>query len=99
MRATKKGKTRIERVSIAPTRVSVTYTGGRRLFQVLYAGESKRFNHHGISIAEVKTAQQAGRAVLNYLGASSKPDERGFYTLWEKSAPHLFPKSRRKEPL
>ena len=99
VRDTKKGKTRIERVSIAPTRVSVTYAGGRRLFQVLYAGESKRFNHNGISMAEVKTAQQAGRAVLNYLGASPKPDERGFYTLWEKSAPHILPKSRSKEPM
>jgi hypothetical protein len=89
---------RISRVSVAPTWVSATRLKGRHLIQVVYAGESKRFNHAGLAVGELKAAQLAGKAVLDFLGASESSDEEGFYTLWDAVSPEVLPKSRRKSP-
>jgi hypothetical protein len=89
---------RISRVSVAPTRVSATKPKGRHSIQVVYAGESKRFNHAGLAEGELKAAQLAGKAVLDFLGASENPDAEGFYTLWDAASPDVLPKSRRKSP-
>ena len=89
---------RISRVSVAPTRVSATKPKGRHSIKVVYAGESKRFNHAGLAEGELKAAQVAGKAVLDFLGASENPDAEGFYTLWDAASPDVLPKSRRKSP-
>ncbi|GHS94246.1 capsule biosynthesis protein [Synergistales bacterium] len=76
---------RITRVSIAPTRVSATKTGGKRKIEVVYAGESPRFNHAGLPKTEVAAARKAGKTVLDFLGARETFDNEGFYTLWEEN--------------
>ncbi len=89
----------IESVSLAPTRVSVVPAGNRRSVEVVYAGKGGNFNHAGLSKSEVKTAQDAGSAVLSFLGAdTSLIDEHGFYTLWDSSNPEAMPKSTRSSP-
>jgi poly-gamma-glutamate synthesis protein (capsule biosynthesis protein) len=92
------GKTRIVRVSIAPTRVAVTGPPGRRRVEVVYAGRGGSFNHAGLPADELKTARSAGDAVLDFLGAAASSDEMGFYTLWSEDAPDALPKGRRKAP-
>jgi poly-gamma-glutamate synthesis protein (capsule biosynthesis protein) len=92
------GKAAISRVLVAPTRVSATGQAGKRLVEVVYAGESPRFNHAGLRANELMKARAAGKAVLDFLGASAKPDPEGFYTLWDSASPDILPKSRRKSP-
>ena len=75
---------RVVRVSVAPVRVSARRVKGRHLIEVVYAGESPRFNHAGLPAAELAAAQAAGKAVLEFLGAAERPDAEGFYTLWNK---------------
>ena len=91
-------KGRIERVSVAPTRVSVTRPHGRPLIEVVYAGKSARFNHAGLSVNELKTIQDAGNAVLEFLGAVGSSDAQGFYTLWNAASPDSLPEGKRKAP-
>jgi poly-gamma-glutamate synthesis protein (capsule biosynthesis protein) len=76
---------RVTRVSVAPTRVSDTKVSGKRKIEVVYAGESPRFNHAGLPKAEIAAARKAGKAVLNFLGARETFDDEGFYTLWEEN--------------
>ncbi|MDR2528866.1 MAG: CapA family protein [Synergistaceae bacterium] len=89
---------RLTRVSAAPTRVSVAGAGKHRLVEVVYAGESPRFNHAGLPKKELQTARQAGRLVLDFLGAAVSADAEGFYTLWDATSPDALPKPRRKTP-
>ncbi|MDR0827746.1 MAG: CapA family protein, partial [Desulfovibrio sp.] len=89
---------RISRVSVAPTRISVTRPLGGSLIEVVYAGESARFNHEGLPTSELKKVQQAGAAVLEFVGAATSPDKEGFYTLWSADFPELLPKGNRKTP-
>ena len=89
----------ISRVSFAPTRVSSTKPGGRHLIEVVYAGESERFNHAGLPLGELKAARGAGRMVLDFLGAVGSADEEGFYTLWDARSPDVVPEGRRKSPM
>jgi hypothetical protein len=83
---------------VAPTRVSATKSRGRHLIQSVYAGKHARFNHAGLAAGELKTAQSAGKAVLDFLGASESPGEKGFYALWDSASPDVLPKSKRKSP-
>ncbi|MDR1875398.1 MAG: CapA family protein [Synergistaceae bacterium] len=92
------GGVHISRVSVAPTRVSATKPQGRHLIEVVYAGESERFNHAGLSLQELRTARNAGRAVLEFLGAAGSADAEGFYTLWDVRSPDAVPKGRRRTP-
>lgn len=89
----------ISRISLAPTRVAVTKPGGRHLIEVVYAGESERFNHAGLPLGELKAARAAGRMVLDFLGAVGSADAEGFYTLWDVRSPDIVPESRRKNPM
>lgn len=89
----------ISRVSFAPTRVSSTKPGGRHRIEVVYAGESERFNHAGLPLGELKAARGAGRMVLDFLGAVGSADEEGFYTLWDARSPDVVPEGRRKSPM
>jgi len=90
---------RVSRISVAPTWVSVTHGKGGRLIEVVYAGESSRFNHAGLNSASLSAARSAGKAVLDFLGATSETDSEGFYTLWDVTSPDVMPKGRRKSPL
>ena len=96
---TLKGGARIARVSAAPTWVSATRPGGRHLIEVVYAGESERFDRAGLPPREQKTALAAGKASLEFLGALTSPDAEGFYTLWDSASADILPKGRRKSPL
>ncbi|MDR1731352.1 MAG: CapA family protein [Synergistaceae bacterium] len=89
----------LSRVSVAPTRVSVTRREGRYLCEVVCGGESDRFNHAGLPASELKLLRKASRAVLDFLGASGEADEEGFYTLWDLRSPDVLPKGRIKSPL
>jgi poly-gamma-glutamate synthesis protein (capsule biosynthesis protein) len=80
-------KTRVVRVSVAPVRVSARRAKGKRLIEVVYAGESPRFNHAGLPASELTAAREAGRAVLKFLGAVGSADAEGFYTLWDEKSP------------
>jgi poly-gamma-glutamate synthesis protein (capsule biosynthesis protein) len=90
--------TRIKHVAIAPTWVSSTRAGGRRKFEVVYAGTGSRFNHAGLPKAEINKARAAGKLVLEFLGASGDPGEDGFYTLWDDASPDVLPVPGRKSP-
>jgi poly-gamma-glutamate synthesis protein (capsule biosynthesis protein) len=79
-------KARIARVSAAPTWVSARRVNGRRLIEVLYAGESARFDYSGLPAQERASARAAGKAVLEFLGATGSADAEGFYKLWEGGA-------------
>lgn len=92
------GGARLSRVSVAPTQVLSAMRGGRRFIEVVYAGESQRFNHSGVTKAEIKKTRLAGRAVLDFLGAASSPDDEGFYTLWNADFPDILPVKRRESP-
>jgi poly-gamma-glutamate synthesis protein (capsule biosynthesis protein) len=92
------GGARISRVSVAPTRVSITRPSGRRRFEVVYAGSSPRFNHAGLPASELKIARRAGDAVLKFLGATDSPDEDGFYTIWSEDAPDELPEGTLRSP-
>jgi len=93
-----RGGFRISRVSVAPTWVSVTRGRGGRLIEVVYAGESTRFNHAGFEAASLLRAKTAGKAVLDFLGARGDADDEGFYTIWDAAYPDILPKSGRKSP-
>ena len=88
----------ISRVSIAPTWVSARKEGGRRVIEAVYAGKGGQFNNSGLPEVELKEAQKAGGMVLDYLGASSVPDQDGFYTLWDALSPEILPTGRRAKP-
>ena len=90
---------RVSRVSVAPTWVSVTRGNGGRLIEVVYAGESPRFNHAGLGVTSLKTAKTSGKAVLDFLGARGEADAEGFYTLWDAVSPDVLPKAGRKAPM
>jgi poly-gamma-glutamate synthesis protein (capsule biosynthesis protein) len=89
---------RISHVSVAPIWVSTTRPKGKFLIETVYAGTSPRFNHAGLSPNELWKARQAGKAVLEFLGAAEEPDGEGFYTLWNAASPDHLPQSRRKMP-
>ncbi|NLL36003.1 MAG: CapA family protein [Fretibacterium sp.] len=91
-------RARVERLSIAPTRVSVLGSGKSRRIEVVYAGRGGPFNHEGLPSGELRIARNAGDAVLGFLGAAAEPDERGFYTLWSAQEPGALPKPVRKAP-
>jgi poly-gamma-glutamate synthesis protein (capsule biosynthesis protein) len=92
------GGARLSRASVAPTHVLSAMRGGRRFIEVVYAGESPRFNHSGITEVEIRKTRLSGRAVLDFLGAASSPDDDGFYTLWNADFPDIPPAGRRKSP-
>jgi poly-gamma-glutamate synthesis protein (capsule biosynthesis protein) len=92
-------RARVLRVYVAPVWVSARRTKGRRLVEVVYAGESARFNHAGLPSKELAAARTAGKSVLEFLGAVGSADEEGFYTLWDAVSPDVLPVSRRKSPL
>jgi poly-gamma-glutamate synthesis protein (capsule biosynthesis protein) len=92
------GGVRISRVSVAPTRVSSTGLSGHRKFEVIYAGESSRFDNAGLPAHELQETRIAGKAVLEFLGAVKIPDKEGFYTLWSSNAPEALPKRTRESP-
>jgi poly-gamma-glutamate synthesis protein (capsule biosynthesis protein) len=92
------GRAVITRVSVAPTWVSYKNHSGKRRIEAVYAGEGGLFNHAGLPEDELKSARQAGRAVLEFLGAEDEPDKDGFYTIWDSASPDKYPKSRRKTP-
>jgi hypothetical protein len=75
-------KARVVRVSVAPVWVSSRRVNGKPLIEVVYAGESPRFNHAGLPAAELAAARAAGKEVLAFLGVVESADEEGFYTLW-----------------
>lgn len=89
---------RLARVAVAPTRVSLVPVGGGRRAEVTYAGTGGNFNHAGLPASERDKALSAGRRVLDFLGAESEPDDRGFYTLWSAEEPERTPVSRAKSP-
>jgi poly-gamma-glutamate synthesis protein (capsule biosynthesis protein) len=80
-------RARVTRVSVAPVWVSARRANRRRLIEVVYAGESPRFNHAGLPAAELAAARAAGKAVLEFLGVSGSADAEGFYTLWDERSP------------
>ena len=90
--------TEIKRVSVAPVWVSSRRNGGKRLFEVVYAGTGGKFNHCGLPASELKKARAAGKKVLDFLGARDEPDEDGFYTLWDAVSPDVLPKGTLKSP-
>jgi poly-gamma-glutamate synthesis protein (capsule biosynthesis protein) len=92
------GRAVITRVSVAPTWVSSRNHLGKRLIEAVYAGEGGPFNHADFPESELESARQAGRAVLEFLGAEDEPDVDGFYTIWDSASPDKYPKSRRKTP-
>ena len=71
---------RLVRVSVAPTRVVLVPSGGRRRAEVAYAGTEGSFNHAGLPPSELERTRKAGRRVLDFLGADGEPDENGFYS-------------------
>ena len=88
----------VSRVSVAPTWVSARREGGREKIEVMYAGIGGPFNHAGLPAEEIALAREAGRAVLDFLGASEKPDKAGFYTIWDAASPDIMPQNRRETP-
>jgi poly-gamma-glutamate synthesis protein (capsule biosynthesis protein) len=92
------GAADISRVSAAPVITSVTPKPGGKLIEVMYAGESGRFNNHGLGQNKISHARAAGRAVLDFLGAGTQPGGDGFYTIWDKDDPGVMPESRRAAP-
>lgn len=89
---------RLVRVSVAPTRVVLVPSGGRRRAEVAYAGTGGSFNHAGLPPSELERTRKAGRRVLDFLGADGEPDENGFYTLWSAEDPGRLPIPRLKSP-
>ena len=89
---------RLVRVSVAPTRVVLVPSGGRRRAEVVYAGTGGSFNHAGLPASELERTRKAGRRVLDFLGADGEPDENGFYTLWSAEDPGRLPIPRLKSP-
>lgn len=90
--------TRIARVSVAPTWVSVARYWGKRRIEVVYAGAGKRFNHEGLHAEELQKARTAGAHALQYLGVKGEPDDEGFYTLWSATSPDVLPVPGRRSP-
>jgi hypothetical protein len=88
----------IKRVSVAPVWVSSRRDGGKRVFEVIYAGTGGKFNHSALPASELKKARDAGKKVLGFLGARDEPDEDGFYTLWDAVSPDILPKGTLKSP-
>ncbi|GHV55448.1 capsular polysaccharide biosynthesis protein [Synergistales bacterium] len=88
----------ISRVSVAPIITTVTPKAGGKLIEVMYAGESGRFNNYGLGQNKISHAREAGRAVLDFLGARTSPNGDGFYTIWDKNEPDVTPKSGRTSP-
>jgi poly-gamma-glutamate synthesis protein (capsule biosynthesis protein) len=88
----------IKRVSVAPVWVSARKNGGKRVFEVVYAGMGGKFNHYALPASELKKARAAGKKVLDFLGARDEPDEDGFYTLWDAASPDILPKGTLKSP-
>jgi poly-gamma-glutamate synthesis protein (capsule biosynthesis protein) len=76
-------RARIARVSAAPVWVSARRANRRRLIEVVYAGESPRFNHAGLPAAELAAARAAGKAIPAFVSAPGSADAEGFYTLWQ----------------
>ena len=93
------GHTRLIRLSAAPLQVILTPVRGARLAEVVYAGKDGSFNHAGLSRTQLKNIRAAGDAVLDFLGAQTEPDEKGFYTLWSAENPQKLPKPRRRTPV
>ncbi len=89
---------RLVRVSVAPTRVALVPSGGRRRAEVVYAGTGGSFNHAGLPASELDRTRRAGTRVLDFLGAGGEPDENGFYTLWSAEDPGRLPIPRLKSP-
>jgi poly-gamma-glutamate synthesis protein (capsule biosynthesis protein) len=48
--------------------------------------------------SEAAKALEAGKRILDFLGAGGKPDAYGFYTVWEASRPSIMPVRRRSAP-
>jgi hypothetical protein len=47
---------------------------------------------------EIGKALRAGERILEFLGAGGDPDELGYYTIWDSSAPDDLPVGIRKSP-
>jgi poly-gamma-glutamate synthesis protein (capsule biosynthesis protein) len=92
------GPAEFKRISVAPVWVSSRRVGGKRLFEVVYAGTGGKFNHYSLPASELKKARAAGEKVLAFLGARDEPDEDGFYTLWDAASPDVLPKGTLKSP-
>ena len=88
----------VSRVSAAPIWVSARRGNDRERIEVMYAGDGGPFNHDGLPAGEIALAREAGRAVLDFLGASEEPDPAGFYTLWDAASPEIMPQKRRETP-
>lgn len=91
-------RARLVRVSVAPTRVSLVPADKGRRAEVTYAGTGGSFNHEGLPASELARARHAGRRVLDFLGADSEPDHKGFYTLWSAGNPGRVPVPRLESP-
>ena len=91
-------RARISRVSVAPTWVSARDENGRRIIEIVYAGTGGPFNHSGLPETELASARHAGERVLEFLGASGRPDKEGFYTLWNAVSPDETPRPTRETP-
>ncbi|MCL2684452.1 MAG: CapA family protein [Synergistaceae bacterium] len=92
------GRALVSRISVAPTWVSARNEGGRLKVETVYAGSGGPFNHAGLPAEELASAREAGRAVLDFLGARTEPDPDGFYTLWDAASPDVIPQQRRETP-
>ena len=88
----------VSRVSVAPIWVSARSGDDRERIEVMYAGSGGPFNHDGLPAGEIASAREAGRAVLDFLGASEESDEAGFYTIWDATSPDIMPQKRRETP-
>ena len=93
------GRAQLVRVSVAPTRVVLVPMGRGRRAEVAYAGTGGNFNHAGLPASEVEQTRNAGRRVLDFLGAGGEPDAKGFYTLWSAEEPERLPIPRLKSPV
>lgn len=92
------GRTRLVRIAVAPTWVSVRQYEGRRRYEVLYAGSGGSSLNAGVPASELKRARDAGAKALAFLGASSEPDEQGYYTIWSEERPDELPRPTRSSP-
>jgi poly-gamma-glutamate synthesis protein (capsule biosynthesis protein) len=109
------GKLSLDRVMAAPTWVSYYAQGNRRRLFTLYAGDEGRIPaslYRDIPADQLKHAREAGRFVLDFLGAAQihpdpqdpgkllpVPDDQGYYLLWDSRAPDLKPRPRVPAPM
>ena len=94
------GRTRLVKISVAPLQVLAP---GQKRTEVTYAGTSPeiidRLDFEGVSTEQKNKLLNAGRLVLDFLGAQNEIDDYGFYTIWNEDSPDALPEQRRKSPM